>query len=251
MIKTLIVEDEKAAYENLKRFLEIIDPSIKITAWLKSVDTTVEWLKNNDAPNLIFLDIQLSDGNSFEIFEQVSINSPIIFTTAYDQYALKAFELHSVDYLLKPIAKDRLAKAVDKFKETQKTPSNNLSEINLLIEKLKKEENYKDRFLVKKGTQLISIPIEKIAYFFVDEITLLTTTDGKKFTINFSLDKLNELLNPKHFFRLNRKVITHYQAINYIARYSDAKLKVMLQPEPNFDIIISKEKASKFKKWLE
>ncbi len=255
MLKVLIIEDEQGAYDNLSRFLKRIDPNIQILAWLKSVDTSVTWLQENKLPDLIFQDIQLSDGNSFDIFKEVEVNCPIIFTTAYDQYALKAFELHSIDYLLKPISKARLEKALDKFRQIHQSTSNNplqdLSAITQLIQQAQQKTEYKDRFLVKKASQLISIPVEKIAYFYVDEITVLVTLDKKKFTVNYSLDKLESLLNPKDFFRLNRKVIAQYPAIDHSVRYSDTKLKVNLKPNPPFEIIISKEKAAKFKAWLE
>ncbi len=255
MLKVLIIEDEQGAYDNLTRFLKRIDPTIHVLDWLKSVDTSVEWLQNNDFPDLIFQDIQLSDGNSFDIFNEVDVTCPIIFTTAYDQYALKAFELHSIDYLLKPISKARLEKALDKFHQMHQAKPNNslqdLSAITQLIQQVQQKDNYKDRFLVKKASQLISIPVEKIAFFYVDEITVLTTLDNKKFTVNYSLDKLEALLNPKDFFRLNRKIIAQYPAIDHSVRYSDTKLKVNLKPVPPFEIIISKEKATKFKAWLE
>lgn len=257
MIRTLIIEDEQAAYENLMRFLQIIDSNIQIIHWLKSVETSVQWLRTHPVPDLIFLDIQLSDGNSFSIFKQVSIQCPIIFTTAYNQFALNAFELHSIDYLLKPISKEKLSRAIQKFHQMRPKAANvdtsppQLAQLQALMMQMQSPKSYKNRFLVKKGDQLISIPTSKIAYFYVDEFTILVTKEGKKFSLSYSLDKLMELVDPAQFFRLNRKVITNYDSIKSITRYSTSKLNVVLIPSTSFEIMISKEKAQQFKQWLE
>ena len=251
MIKTIIIEDEKAAYENLVRFLKHIDPSLEIIGWLKSVEDSIEWFKNNTTPDLVFLDIQLSDGNSFDIFKSIELSCPIIFTTAYDQFALDAFALHSIDYLLKPISKSKLEKAIKKFKTLyDRNDQPDLNQLQVLLKTLSHKVNYKDRFLVKKGDQLLSIGIDMIAYFFVDEITLLVTKEGRKFSLNNTLEKLEKEVNPKSFFRLNRKVIANINAIHQITKLSDSKLKVVLNPRQEFDIYVSKEKAKEFKAWL-
>ncbi len=251
MIKVLIIEDEKPAYENLLRFLGKIDSEIEVIAWLQSVEDSIDWFNQNELPDLIFLDIQLSDGNSFEILKSQAIDCPIIFTTAYDQYALEAFEYYSIDYLLKPISKAKLQKGIDKFYRTKNDNGNQLSDIKLMMEQFNTSPKFKERFLVKSGEQLLSIPSQEIASFYVDEICILQTLKGERFSINYSLDAVAELLNPKEFFRLNRKAIASFQSIDKIVRFSDSKLKVSLKPALPFDLVVSKEKASKFKAWLE
>lgn len=251
MIRVLIIEDEKPAYENLLRFLAKIDSEMEVINWLQSVEDSIQWFDKNELPDLIFMDIQLSDGNSFEILKNKPIDCPIIFTTAYDQYALEAFEHYSIDYLLKPISKLKLQKGIDKFYRSRNEPNNQLSDIKLLMENLKGSQKYKERFLVKSGEQLLSIPSQEIASFYVDEICILQTLNGERYSINSSLDALVEQLNPKEFFRLNRKAIASFQSIEKIVRFSDSKLKVALKPAAPFDLIVSKEKVSKFKAWLE
>ncbi|MEM0994310.1 MAG: LytTR family DNA-binding domain-containing protein [Bacteroidota bacterium] len=248
-MKILIVEDEKFARENLERLLKGIRPDIEILATLDSVSATVKWLSQHQA-DLIFLDIHLADDLSFNIFSQIKVTTPIIFTTAYDQYALQAFKVNSVDYLLKPIEPTELQAAIEKFEQTQATPSVPYDQLLAALETAQ-QKSYQERFIVARGEKIMSVTVDQIAYFEgEDRYVYLTKKDGSRYIIDYKLSDLEDLLHPKHFFRLNRSFITHFSSINRIISLSKSRLKVELTPSSRRDIYISAANNRSFKTWL-
>jgi DNA-binding LytR/AlgR family response regulator len=257
---TILIEDEYPAAERLEKLIRKIDPQIQILGVLQSIEAAKEWFAINPAPDLIFSDIQLSDGLSFQIFETISIKSPIIFTTSYDEYAIKAFRVKSIDYLLKPIKEQELQAAIDKFKNLKKDFAQNASfenqyalKIESLIDSIQiTGKKYKSRFLVTQGEQLLPIDNEQIAYFFTsNEMVCLVRKDNKQFLIDYTLEELEQCLDPAVFFRLNRQFIANISSINKIHTYFNNKLKLELMPAPTQDVLVSREKAQSFKKWVE
>ena len=253
---TIIIEDEKPAARLLQRKLEKLNVAVGVM--LHSVEESIDWFSKNEHPDLIFLDIQLSDGLSFEIFEKVSIKSAVIFTTAYDEYALRAFKLNSIDYLLKPIDEDDLEAAVTKFKSL--LPKQELQTQNLTIdfEQIKKmltnpfEKTYKKRFTVKIGQHLKVISIEEIECFFSENKgTYLHTFDNRNYLLECTLELLEQELDPADFFRISRKFIIPLKAIKEIVVYSNSRLKVILPSYKEEEVIVSREKVSDFKTWIE
>jgi len=251
---TLIIEDEKPAARLLQRKLEKLD--VTVETMLHSVEESVQWFENNPHPDLIFLDIQLSDGLSFEIFEKIDIKSAIIFTTAYDEYALKAFKLNSIDYLLKPIDEDDLEVAVSKFKSRlpKTTESSNLQ---LDFEQIRQmlsnpfEKTYKKRFTVKIGQHLKVITTEEIECFFSENKgTYIHTYDNRDYLIDSTLEILDQELDKKDFFRVSRKFIVPLKAIKEIQVYTNSRLKVILPSYKDDEVIVSREKVQDFKAWL-
>ena len=252
---TLIIEDEKPAARLLQRKVEKL--GVQVQTMLHSVEEAVEWFSTNEHPDLIFLDIQLSDGLSFEIFEKVSIKSAVIFTTAYDEYALRAFKLNSIDYLLKPIDQDDLEIAVAKFKSL--LPKQELQSQNLGIdfEQIKRmltnpfEKNYKKRFTVKIGQHLKVISIDEIECFFSENKgTYLHTYENRDYLIDSTLEFLEQDLDPTNFFRISRKFIIPMKAIKEIVVYSNSRLKVILPSYKAEEVVVSREKVSNFKTWI-
>lgn len=260
-MKILIIEDEAPASRRLQKLLVDIAPTTEVMAVLDSVEASVQWLSSAAIPELIFMDIQLADGVSFDIFEQVQIQTPVIFTTAYDHYSLKAFKVNSIDYLLKPINKDELHQSIEKYHQlkAQFSSPNYQQQIGSLLETLskgveqKQVDNYKNRFLVKLGDRLESVAEDTIGYFQAkDKMVLLVNHQNKKYPVDYSLDDLERLLNPAHFFRINRQFIVRIDAIQSIHTYFNGKLKIMLNPEvKDQDIIISRERSGQFKQWLD
>ena len=248
-MKIILIEDEKPAARLLKRRVEKL--GYEITEMLHSVEESVAWLKTNSQPDLIFLDIQLSDGLSFEIFNQVDVSSAIIFTTAYDEYVLKAFKLNSVDYLLKPVDEEELKFALEKFeKQHQPKSSFDLSEIKKLF--TNQSESYKERFSVKIGTSIKIIESDNIECFFSEnKASYIHTKENKNYLIDFSLDKVEEQMNPKKFFRINRSQIIQIDSIKEITIYSNSRLKIILNTYNEQDMIVSREKVTDFKNWLD
>lgn len=253
---TIIIEDEKPAARLLQRKLEKLN--VEVGVMLHSVEESIDWFSKNEHPDLIFLDIQLSDGLSFEIFEKVSIKSAVIFTTAYDEYALRAFKLNSIDYLLKPIDEDDLQTAVSKFRTL--LPKQQLQTQNLTIdfEQIKKmltnpfEKTFKKRFTVKIGQHLKVISIEDIECFFSENKgTYLHTFDNRNYLIDSTLELLEQELDPSDFFRISRKFIIPLKAIKEIVVYSNSRLKVILPSYKEEEVIVSREKVSDFKTWIE
>jgi DNA-binding LytR/AlgR family response regulator len=246
----LIVEDEKVAAERLSGLIKKYDPTIDITGIVQSVKNAVQWLNTHQAPDLIFMDIQLADGLSFEIFEQTIIKMPVIFTTAYDEYALKAFKVNSIDYLLKPIDQKELNNAIDKFKENNTPEEIPIQVFDSILHSLTKK--YKNKFVFKVGEHIKVFTIEDVQCFYsMEKYSFLQNNSGRDYAINYTLDQLEDLLDPAQFFRINRKFIVSFSAISDIISYSNSRLKVKLNSNESDDLIVSREKVQEFKKWLE
>lgn len=250
MTDVIIVEDEELAAQKLARQLRAINQDINIVTTLDSVAGTVKFLSEKTV-DLIFLDIHLGDDLSFKIFDQIVVKTPIIFTTAYDQYAIKAFKVNSVDYLLKPVGKKELNDALDKYF------SNNQPGLPIDYQQLiqtfqaEKEPVYQERFMVYKGDRVKTINVKDIAYFFAEgKYVYLVENGGQKYLVDYSLDKLYSKLDPGLFFRINRQFIIHINAIGEMIAYSKGRLKILLVPEPKRDTIVSTDRASAFKSWL-
>jgi len=252
-MKILIVEDEKPAARRLSKMIQQVQPHYTILNILDSVEGAVFWLDTYKSPDLIFMDIQLADGLSFEIFGQTEVKVPIIFTTAYDEYALQAFKVNSIDYLLKPIDPEELEKALGQFEQYHLT--NGLSVDNQMIEHLLKslsQKNYKERFLIKTGQQLTYLQVKEIAYFYSEDgLIFACQQKGKRHSLDYTLDQLNDVLNPNDFFRINRKLIVHLHSIKKIHTYFNSRLKLELSPTTTLEAIVSRDRVSDFKKWLD
>lgn len=247
----IIIEDEKPAARLLQRKVEKL--GLKVTKMLHSVEESIVWFENNSHPDLIFLDIQLSDGLSFELFEQIDIKSAVIFTTAYDEYALRAFKLNSIDYLLKPIDEEELSVAILKFKnQFQKNTISNLdfdAIKRMLINPLEKE--YKSRFSVKIGQQLKVISIDEIECFYSENKgTYIHTIDNRDYLIDSTLEVVEAEINPKDFYRVSRKFIVPLKAVKEILVYSNSRLKIILPTYKDDEVIVSRERVSNFKEWI-
>lgn len=252
---TIIIEDEKPAARLLQRKLEKLNLTVGVM--LHSVEESLDWFSKNEHPDLIFLDIQLSDGLSFEIFEKVKIKSAVIFTTAYDEYALRAFKLNSIDYLLKPIDEDDLEIAVTKFKSLLPKQELQPQSLGIDFEQIKKmltnpfEKNYKKRFTVKIGQHLKVISMNEIECFFSENKgTYIHTFDNRNYLIECTLELLEQELDPADFYRISRKFIIPLRAIKEIVLYSNSRLKVILPSFKEEDVIVSREKVSDFKTWI-
>ncbi len=246
----LIIEDEKVAAERLSGQIKNYDPSVEITGTVQSVKNAVKWLNSHIAPDLIFMDIQLADGLSFEIFEQTIVKTPVIFTTAYDEYALKAFKVNSIDYLLKPIDQNELNQAIDKFKETNRPKEIPAQVFDNILHSLTKK--YKNKFVIKVGEHIRVFMIDDVQCFYsMEKYSFLQNNEGRDYGINYSLDQLEDLLDPARFFRINRKFIVSFSAISDIISYSNSRLLVKLHTNNSDDLIVSREKVQDFKLWLE
>ena len=247
----IIIEDEKPAARLLQRKVEKL--GLQVNTLLHSVEESIDWFQNNAHPDLIFLDIQLSDGLSFEIFESIDIKSAVIFTTAYDEYALRAFKLNSIDYLLKPIDEDDLETAVNKFKARNSSTSN----LSLDFEMIKKmlvnpvDRVFKKRFTIKVGQQLKMITIDDIECFYSENKgTYLHTFDNRNYLLDVTLEQLENELDPQNFYRVSRKFIIPMKAIKEIQIYSNSRLKVILPSYKEDEVIVSREKVAEFKSWI-
>jgi DNA-binding LytR/AlgR family response regulator len=255
MMKVLIIEDEAPAARRLQQLLESHDPTMLVISIIDSIEDAVQWLKDFPHPELIFMDIMLADGQSFEIFEQVEVRAPIIFTTAYDEYAIRAFKVNSIDYLLKPVEPLLLAQALNKYRFISQSPGN-FREImeSLLLSQTKNTDArpaFKSRFLIRSGDKFISVETSEVAWFcFEEKLTFLYTVKQKRYMLDHTLDELEKLIDPFLFFRLNRQYITSFSAIRSVHNYFNGKLKVYLTPETENGIVVSKEKAHYLKLWL-
>lgn len=252
MLTVAIIEDEPLAAEDLEKTLMEVDPEAKVIAKLDSVNSAIMWLKENEV-ELILSDIELGDGLSFDVFNQVTNNTPIIITTAYDQYAIRAFKENSIDYLLKPVDKAELESAISKYKNWKKT--GNDFDVNNLLEALRPQgsQKFQERFMVTLGEKIKSIPAEEVAYFFSeDRYTFLVTNEGTQHIINMNLGDLEGSLDPKKFYRINRKFIISYHSIQNMVAYSKSRVKIdLVPPPPNaMDVVVSVERSGPFKKWL-
>jgi DNA-binding LytR/AlgR family response regulator len=251
-MKAIIIEDEDFAAIRLQNMINECDSSIDIVAKLQSVKESVEWLKSNADPDLIFLDIQLEDDLCFSIFDQVNVNSKIIFTTAFDEYAIKAFKLKSIDYLLKPVNREELNKAISKFKNwsIERTILINPDELRSLI--VRQKVAYRERFSVTVGEKIKTINVEDIAYFFsTSGITFVVMNTKNQYSIDLSLDSVKEQLNPSDFFRVNRQYLIKLKSIANVHVFPKSRLKLDLNPAPSEEVYVSLEKVPEFKRWLD
>ncbi|GAB3956329.1 LytTR family DNA-binding domain-containing protein [Spirosoma harenae] len=272
----LIIEDEEFTARKLQRIVLDIDPSVSVVGMTGSVDESVDWLQTNPRPDLIFMDIELADGQSFEIFNQVTVTSPVIFTTAYDEYAIKAFKVNSIDYLLKPIKEDDLRQALVKLQGLRQAlgvsdqptaPGLETSLVNLLqqLQQTPVDQSsfpfsktspdalvgFRDRFMIKQGQRLFSISVNEIAYFFSrNKLSFLKTHDEHEWLVDYTIDELAHMLDPQRFFRLNRQIIAELRAVDKVHVYFNGKLKVTLQPAFDDEVVVSREKAGDLKRWL-
>lgn len=249
-MRTIIIEDEKPAAEKLSKALLKSQRGIEVMAILNSVAEAVHWLQQHPAPDLVFMDIELTDGASFRIFEQVTLEAPVIFTTAYDEYWQEAFEHNSIDYLLKPIKPEKLEAALDKYERIKTHFSQNLQAL-LQQPVTPTPGEYKKRFLVKKGSDYQSIRTEDIAYFYaMHKLVCLVDTRGQKFILDVSLAEIEKTIDPALFFRVNRKFLVQMNAIKKIRAHAKSKLLLELEPPIAEEVVVSQENASTFKSWM-
>lgn len=251
-MKIIIIEDEKPSARRLNRMLERL--GVKVDQMLHSVEESIEWFHNNEHPDLIFLDIQLSDGLSFEIFDEVDVKSAIIFTTAFDEYALQAFKLNSVDYLLKPIDDEELAAALGQFQErvpTQKNVQLNFDDIKKLLTN-PVEREYKKRFTTKIGQHIKMIPVDEIECFYSENKgTYAHTFEGRNYLLDTTLEHLEGEISPEVFFRINRKFYVNINAIKDIISYTNSRLQLKLNSYKEEEVVVARERVKDFKLWLE
>jgi DNA-binding LytR/AlgR family response regulator len=253
-MNTWIVEDEAPAARRLAKLLAEADPGLKVTHTFATIAETMQALANEESPQLMLLDIHLADGSSFEIFRQATVPCPVIFTTAFDQYAIDAFKVNSVDYLLKPVKPEELKAALDKFARLHRKQAQQELNVEALLRSLQlQKKEYKQRFAIRYGEHLRTVDISQIAYFYTEnKATFLATRDGaNRFIIDYSMEELEEQLDPRYFFRINRQFIVHISAIAEMHSYTKARVMVSLQPPSKLDTIVSSERAAAFKKWLD
>ncbi|MFA6200519.1 MAG: LytTR family DNA-binding domain-containing protein [Bacteroidales bacterium] len=250
-MKVVIIEDELFSQDFLSKLLTSKYPEIEIVKILESVKDSISYFsKAENEADLIFMDIHLKDGNCFKIFEKTKINTPIIFTTAFDEYAIKAFDVNSISYILKPLSENKIQKAMDKFHQTQHQ-NNDVDNIEKLISMMNPEQNYKTRISVKLGDKIIAIEEKDIAYFIAEGRTCyIYTKDNNKYIVDSSLESLTAQLNPKNFFRISRDCTTAFDAIKDISKHFKGRLIITLNPEYEKHIIISQERVSDFMKWI-
>lgn len=250
----LIIEDEELAVKRLKGILKEVAPTAIVVADTDSIESSVEWLQKNTAPDLILMDIELNDGQSFEIFDMVEVKSTVIFTTSYDEYAIKAFKVNSADYLLKPIEKEDLAAALKKYEGLKEHYSNSHSIVEQLIKGLQQSmhsREYRNRFLVKQGSKLMSVNVSDIAYFYTDgRLNYFKTNDNKKFVIDYSLEELDTMLEPGTYFRINRSFSVSVTSVAKIDDFFGQRLILDLKPAIEKEVLVSRERVTDFKKWM-
>ena len=248
-MQVVIIEDEKIAADYLEKLIGEYDSSFQVVKKLDSVEASVAYLSNTQA-DLLFVDIHLADDLSFAIFEQLDLQMPVIFTTAYDQYAIRAFTTNSIDYLLKPIHKDDLHRALNKFKNLH--PPQPSPDLHQLLAAFKNPASvWQERFLVSTGQKLKSVPADQVAYFYADQkLTFLTDKEGRQYIVDNSLDKLEAALDPRQFFRINRQFIVSWSSIKSMVSYSKSRVKLDLDPPATKDTIVSVERSAAFKDWL-
>jgi len=245
----IILEDETRAANHLERLLAKVAPNMLVLARIESVRDGIKYLQNNPEPELIFSDIQLADGLSFEIYKQVAVRCPIIFTTAYDHYAIDAFQTNGIDYLLKPIEEERLRQAIEKANHF--SPTLALEKI-LSISNTTSEKAYKSRFMVKVGDKIRSVPVEEIMVFYSQEkASFIRTTDAHTYCIDYALDQLEPMLDPERYFRINRKYIVSIDACTNILAWTNSRLHLKIDGIDDPDIIVARERVVEFKSWLD
>jgi DNA-binding LytR/AlgR family response regulator len=257
-MKVFIIEDEELAVKKLRKTLESVDESAEVVGVAESIRASVNWLQTNPSPDLILMDIELCDGQSFEIFDKVEVNSTVIFTTSYDEYALKAFKVNSVDYLLKPVQKEDLKAALAKLKHMKEMYGAQSNTASLNVENLVKElqqklqpKEFRKRFLVKHAQKLVSVEIEEIAYFYSDgRLNFFKTYDNRKFVVDYTMDELEEMLDPARYFRISRSFYVSINSIDQIHDYFGNRLLLHLKPAVDKESIVSREKVTDFKMWM-
>lgn len=257
-MKIFIVEDEELAVKKLRKTLQLVDDTAEVVGEADSIQSSVDWLEANPAPDLILMDIELADGQSFEIFNLTKVNSPVIFITSYDEYALKAFKVNSVDYLLKPVQKEDLETALGKYGEMKKlyttAPRQSTVDFDGLVKELQQKlqlKEYRKRFLVKHAQKLVSVETDEIAYFFSDgRLNFFKTFDNRKFVVDYTMDELEEMLNPDTYYRISRSFYISVNSVEQIHDYFGNRLLLYLKPSTDKEALVSREKVTEFKKWL-
>lgn len=257
-MNVVVIEDERLTAERLVSLVKRYDASINVLAQIASVTEAISWFKDHASTvDLILMDIHLEDGDSFQIINELNLKTPIIFTTAFDEYMIRAFKVNSIDYLLKPVNYEELVAAIDKFKSLRFNNDSRLgstqADITSLIRQLSQQHNpqYKDRFMVTVGTKIRSIKTETVAYFYLEEKTvLLVTIDGTVLPIDYSLDKLTQVIDPQQFFRVNRQFIVSLNSVHLVHTISSGKLKLELTPKSRHEVAVSGDRVSDFKVWL-
>lgn len=249
----LIIEDEPEAAALLASLLREIRPGVNIVGTLDSVQSAVKWVNGNASPDLFFMDIQLADGLSFEIFEQAEITAPVIFTTAFNEYALKAFKVNSIDYILKPLDKEEVDAAFRKYENlTGIQPQRDRIMESIGAAMLMLTRRYKERFMIRVGEHLKSVEISDILYFYsLEKTTFAQTGDGRKHILDYTLDQLEGLLDPGRFFRINRKYIVSVSSIRDMISHTNSRLKLLLKASDHDDVIVARERVQEFKDWLD
>ena len=257
-MKVFIVEDEELAVKKLRKTLASVDDTAQVVGVADSIRSSVNWLQNNPAPDLILMDIELCDGQSFEIFDRVDVKSTVIFTTSYDEFALKAFKVNSVDYLLKPVQKEDLQAALAKLQNMKAIYGAQNSPVGLNVESLVKElqsklqpKGFRKRFLVKHAQKLVSVEVEEIAYFYSDgRLNFFKTYDNRKFVVDYTMDELEEMLDPERYFRVSRSFYVSINSIDQIHDYFGNRLLLHLKPAVDKEALVSREKVMDFKLWM-
>jgi two-component system, LytTR family, response regulator LytT len=251
MIKTLIIEDEQPAALRLEKLLKGIDHEIDVIGILDTAESAIRWFESHTHPDLIMLDIQLGDGLSFNIFNKVKVESYVIFTTAYDEYAIRAFELNSIDYLLKPVNETRLSQSIAKFRKF--SPAQQNISIRKLLETIEnRDSKYKKRFVVTITGKIKVVETENVAFFYSKEKnTFLCSADKRHYPVEFSLDQLESILNPELFIRVNRQYIVQYKSISKIDILSKSRIRIETAPSSDEEILVSSSRTSDFRNWLE
>jgi DNA-binding LytR/AlgR family response regulator len=245
-MKTLIIEDEELAAERLSRMISELEPSTEITGIAASVNDAVKWFGSNNMPDLVFMDIHLADGSSFEIFKKVNVTCPIIFVTAFDQYAIDAFKVNSIDYILKPVKKEDLRKALDKYNRLKPQP-----DMNKIMQFLDSKKEYQKRIIIRFGENIKMVEVKDVAYFFTeDKINYLCTHSGLRYPVDFNLDELENLIDPAEFFRINRQFIVNISSIEKMLAWSKSRVKLILRPACEIETIVSTDRSPHFKEWL-
>jgi len=254
-MKVLIVEDEQIAANRLEKLLLNSSRKIEVLAKLDTVKRVVEWLEKKKSPDLIFMDIQLADGLCFDIFDLVEVNCPVVFTTSYDQYAIRAFKVNSIDYILKPLDPGELYNAINKFEFLTRNYAEKTTPESIALQeaiRMLRQDSYKERFIVKIGEHIKSISTEDILYFVSEEkATFAFAKDKRKYILDYTLDQLMDMIDPKVFFRINRKYIISIHSFEDIISYSTNRLKIQLKNNPAMDAIVSRERVQDFKRWLD
>lgn len=246
-LRILIVEDEKGSAEKLADYLKIIDSGYEIVSSLTCVKSTRQWLMDHEDPDIIFLDIHLADGLAFDIFKSLETDAYVIFLTAYQEYALKAFELNSIDYILKPFDEADIRKGLEKY---DKRVTHHPARFTERLASMNVHEEFKSRFMVKRGTKIIPVEVDEVAYFYIESFVILVTTENARYMIDLTLDQLEAVLNPKTFFRINRQCISSYKAITSVDKIFNNRLRVFIKPSLADELIVSQKRSAQFKVWL-